>query len=226
MMVPSGSAIGQQGNHIRQEDSGVSLQQGRAEAHASNHRPNVRIQRKPPAGPKSRFPSGNSQRDSAIDNHDLSHHMDDLAIGSSQMASSPGRPHRTGAAAAGPPGWRPPPTTLLNERSHISSIPLPREAAMTPVGNQQPGIASGIRSSLAPDAGGSGRVGTSERGRRNSRSEVSRRGSRSSSASGRSGSRNRLDGGSPHRQVWHTKQDSHGWLDMALLQSYVTVLHE
>ncbi|XP_072029613.1 E3 ubiquitin-protein ligase ZSWIM2-like [Amphiura filiformis] len=193
VMGAGGNAINRQEEHTRHGDAGRLPQHGRTDVHVGNHRQNPAILRRPPAGSNSRHHSGNSQSDSAILNQNLTHHMDSLAIGNPQMASSPGR---TGAAVAtGGPGWRPPPAMLTNERSHVSSIPLPREAAMTPVvGNQQINMSGRSKKPPLPDGGGVG-----ERGRRNSRSEISRRGSRSSSASGRG--RERLNGGeSPHRQ--------------------------
>ena len=163
------------------------------QSHDGNHRQNSSAHQRTHVNARNHPESqnGNIQTESAMSG--LSHHMDGLAIGSSQVAS----PGRTGTSVAGP-GWRPPPTTLPNERSHVSSIPLPRE--MTPVGNRHQ-ISNSPASSRRPPLpdGGGGTGSGRERGRRNSRTESNRRGSRSSSASGRAGSRDRLQRESPSK---------------------------
>ena len=186
-----GSGQEQQKHDIRSE--GLPQHSRSDQDHVGNHRqsPSVHQRTHVSARNPPEIQNGSIQTESAMSG--LSHQMGGLAIGSSQMAS----PGRTGVGVAGP-GWRPPPATLANERSHVSSIPLPREAAMTPVGNRYQ-ISNSPASSRRPPLpdGGGGTGSGRERGRRNSRTESNRRGSRSSSASGRAGSRDRLQRESP-----------------------------
>ena len=189
----AGSRQEQQRHDIRTE--GLPQHSRSDQSHEGNHRQSSSAHRRTQVNARNHPESqnGNIQTESAMSG--LSHHMDGLAIGSSQVAS----PGRTGISVAGP-GWRPPPATLANERSHVSSIPLPREAAMTPVGNRHQ-ISNSPASSRRPPLpdGGGGTGSGRERGRRNSRTESNRRGSRSSSASGRAGSRDRLQRESPSK---------------------------